>query len=60
MEAGVREALVLLRDEEQLERMSQQAIAFAAEHRGAAKRMARAIVELLDQTPGAPRSGEGD
>ncbi len=48
MEAGVREVLALLRNEEQLENMSQHAIAFAAEHRGAAKRMARAVAELLE------------
>jgi 3-deoxy-D-manno-octulosonic-acid transferase len=58
MDAGVSEALALLRDGEQLESMSQRAIAFAAEHRGAAKRMARAIAELLESPQAAHPQGD--
>ena len=57
MEAGVREALTLIGNEVQLELMSQRAMEFAAQHRGAARRMARAIAELVNSRTAAPVQG---
>jgi 3-deoxy-D-manno-octulosonic-acid transferase len=46
MDAGVREGLVLLRASSLVD-VSQRALAFAAQHRGAAERMARQIVAVM-------------
>ncbi len=50
IDAGLREAIALMRDDARLEAMSQKATAFAAQHRGAAKRMSRAIGEAQAQS----------
>ena len=45
---GMAAAVGLLGDEARLAQVSEAALAFAAEHRGAARRMAKAIVELTE------------
>ena len=47
MDSGVAEAQRLLRQPEQLAQRAQAGLAFAAQHRGAAQRMARCIVPLM-------------
>jgi len=47
VEEGVAQALSLLADERRAREASMRSVAFAAQHRGAAKRMAQAIGELL-------------
>ena len=50
MAAGVAEVSALLREPERLERLSARAVQFAAQHRGAAARMARRIVPLIERS----------
>ena len=48
MAAGLAQALALLDDADALAQMAQQAVAFAAQHRGAARRMAVRVNALID------------
>ncbi|HSM20797.1 MAG TPA: 3-deoxy-D-manno-octulosonic acid transferase [Rubrivivax sp.] len=59
IEDGVRRAADLAGDPAR-ERISRQALAFAATHRGAAERMAAAIVALLPPVDRPPESAGGD
>jgi 3-deoxy-D-manno-octulosonic-acid transferase len=47
MDAGVAQARALLRDRERLAQLSTRALKFAAQHRGAAVRMAARIAPLM-------------
>ncbi|HEX6706635.1 MAG TPA: lipid IV(A) 3-deoxy-D-manno-octulosonic acid transferase [Albitalea sp.] len=53
MDEGVREALALIADDARAREASQRALAFAAQHRGAAVRMAKAIAAVV---PGCTRA----
>ena len=55
MEHGVALALDWLADPPALARRAHDAVNFAAQHRGAARRMARSIVDLLPELPVVPR-----
>ena len=55
MEHGVALALDWLGDPPALARRAHDAVNFAAQHRGAARRMAQSIVDLLPELPATPR-----